>query len=399
MLYEIHMPHPDGQTRSEQVHGDNWLDALRRGLAVAGLPAPTRNLSCDLQDDDSVVITDTGSGQVFRVIPVRTPASGATRKNRKSSGPVSLIKVTTPSESVEGGPRGRNSASSGPWASREDTGTRDLADPFGDDDAMDESESGIVTSGVQPMRISFDRTPDFGTSTGPGPADSLGDMDPFEGAPGSDAARSLPGGDWEVSTVDLPERDLDRTISALPTPVRDAATEQAELDRRMKAMEIEMAELAHLGRDIHDACNFTLDAARAHISCQAGAILLIDARDRCLYFAAARGPKAAVVSSRRIPLEVGIAGASIRQRKAISVADPGRDPRWASGFANSVGYHPRSILCAPVFAGKKAFGVLELLDREQFTAFTEADTRVLSLAARRLGAHFASLLPGRPTSH
>jgi putative methionine-R-sulfoxide reductase with GAF domain len=181
-------------------------------------------------------------------------------------------------------------------------------------------------------------------------------------------------------------------LEASMTPAQ-VAQRRADRQRRLDALERELAELEHLGRDIHDACNFTLDIARAHTPAGAGSVLLIDARDRCLYFAAARGPKAAIVASQRIPLEVGIAGASIRQRQPINVREPGRDPRFASNFADSVGYHPRSLLCAPIFAGHRAFGVIELLDREQREAFSDDDTEMLMIVARKLGEHFASLLP------
>lgn len=317
MLYEIHIPEPGTQrSRVESVHGDNWLDALRRGLASAGLPAPTRNLACDLQDDESVILTDTTTGRIYQVIPVRgkpTPgdatAASARRRNAVSAG---FLREQPPS----------SDATRATATLDETPPIRDLADPFSDDELP---------------------VPSPTTPSGDAPA--------------------------------------------------QAALRRVDRQRRFDALERELAELEQLGRDIHDACNLTLDIARAHAPASAGSVLLIDARDRCLYFAAARGPKAAIVASQRIPLEVGIAGASIRQRQPINVRDPGRDPRFASNFADSVGYHPRSLLCVPVFAGHRTFGVIELLDREQLDAFTDDDTEMLVVVARKLGDHFASLLP------
>lgn len=357
MLYEIHMPQPGvDRPRVESVHGDNWLDALRRGLAAAGLPAPARNLACDLQDDESVIITDTTTGRVYRVVPVRgTGFSGpmtTTPRGRKLSPSAGTVRVHTPAP-------GTLEASALP----EDTApVRDLADPFSEDEFQVQS----------PLRSQPDAR-----VTLPGgvrrdtlssaPAHRTEDLDP-------DGIGNTPPPDDVTSTLPSGQRRADR-------------------QRRIEAIVRELAELEHLGRDIHDACNFTLDIARSHIPCGAGSVLLIDARDRCLYFAAARGPKAAIVASQRIPLEVGIAGASIRQRQPINVRDPARDARFASGFADSVGYYPRSLVCAPVFAGNRAFGVIELLDREQREAFSDDDTELLVTAARRLGEHFASLLP------
>jgi putative methionine-R-sulfoxide reductase with GAF domain len=363
MLYEIHIPQPGSdRSRVESVHGDNWLDALRRGLASAGLPAPARNLACDLQDDESVIITDTTTGRIYRVIPVRgTPAPGAMpaasirRRNSVSAG---TMRVQTPAGSDV---RATATLDEMPAA-------RDLADPFSDDDFQ-----------VPPPRVQGADAQRLRTSAA--------------ARPGREGHAPVAASPAQQRTEDLLEPAAMATpLEANMTPSQ-IAQRRADRQRRLDALERELMELEHLGRDIHDACNFTLDIARAHTPSGAGSVLLIDARDRCLYFAAARGPKAAIVASQRIPLEVGIAGASIRQRQPINVRDPGRDPRFASNFADSVGYHPRSLLCAPVFAGHRAFGVIELLDREQREAFSDDDSEMLMTVARKLGEHFASLLP------
>jgi len=373
MLYEIHMPQPDrDEPRVEHVYGENWLDALRRALAAAGLPAPTRNLACDLQDDESVVITDTGTGQVFRVLPARDRTARATLGGpRRAHDSVGILRVSTPP--ADGG-RGPTDVTDGHAPS---STLRDLSDPFGEDETASSREEPDP-----PLEVTA-------PSMAAPPNLSIGEA-------------TVPDGLSELDQLDQRTTGIIRPIggrSAGPvTPLRGHPMAQAALDdrdrrHRLDALDREMVELEHLGRDIHDACNFTLDAVRAHIPCNAGSVLLIDARDRCLYFAAVRGPKAGVLASQRIPLEVGIAGESIRQRRSLNVRDPANDPRFASSFADAVGYHPRALLCTPVFAGRKAFGVLELLDRDQREAFDAIDQELLALAAHRLGAHFASLLP------
>lgn len=367
MLYEIHLPQPgNDKGRVESVHGDNWLDALRRGLAMAGLPAPARNLACDLQDDESVIITDTTTGRVYRVVPVRgTPAPGGPLGapiRRRTSASAGTVRVHTPHPS--GDMRGTATIDETPPI-------RDLADPFSDEEFQPASGRASPADAAR-LRNSAPAWPGRDATPAPAPVS--------------------PENRWPHRTEDMLDAGNPTPLEATLSPAQ-IAQRRADRQRRLDALERELAELEHLGRDIHDACNFTLDIARAHTPSGAGSVLLIDARDRCLYFAAARGPKAAIVASQRIPLEVGIAGASIRQRQPINVREPGRDPRFASSFADSVGYHPRSLLCAPIFAGNRAFGVIELLDREQREAFTDDDTELLTVVARKLGDHFASLLP------
>ncbi len=313
MLYEIHLPGVGGQSpRIVQVHGENWLDALRRGVGAAGLPAPTRNLACDLQDDESVIATDTDTGMVFRVAPVQ---------GSRSAGPLTVGPVEARATRLSSRPPDPN----------------ELADPFEEEDALSQRRDPPSRDSLPALRRSQDAVAASPRATAP-----MG---------GSDLARR-----WDL-------------------------------------LQRELTELDQLGRDIHDACNFTLDVIRASVACGAGSVLLIDVRDRCLYFAATRGPKAAVVASQRIPIEVGIAGASIRERQVLNIRDPGRDPRFAASFADSIGYHPRSLVCAPIMAGNKAFGVIQLLDRDARDEFPDDDAELVLNTARRLGSHFLSLLP------
>lgn len=342
--YEIHIPVADQPPRIERVHGDNWLDALRRGLAAAGQPAPARNLGVEFQDDDSVVITDTASGRIYRVVPyleagAERPA-GASPRRRTTTAP----------------PR------SGPPSIEQE-----LADPFAEDDEA-------PGTGVRPMTLAPRRA-----------ARSTGGADPASAAPLL-LAGSPETVDYEEAGI-LESQEM-ASVRLRPKTVQPPPRHEHPMDRALE-------EVAGLGHDVLGACELVLDTARAYIPCEAGSILLIDARERCLYFAVARGPAADHLTSHRIPLEVGLAGACIRSRRSINVDDPARDPRFARNIADTVGHQPRSILCAPVMDGRRAFGVLELLDRTGRDGFSDADERLARRAGRRLGRYLAGLLPGR----
>lgn len=288
MQYEILLPEAAGTpARTVTVHAENWLEALRRGHAMAGRPAPTRNLAFDLKDDGGVIVTDTETGLTSTVTPkAQTPAARA--------------------------PSG---------------GARPVPPAF---DPFDDDEDAPSAAPVGPVH----------------PTETVG--------------RSAPA-------------SLFRDLTGLST----------------------------LGADIVAACDYVLTVAMAHVPCDAGSVLLVDPRARSLYFASARGPVAASLTHKRIPLEVGIAGASIRDRETLNIVEPGADPRFARGFAEAVGYHPKAILCAPILDGARAFGVVELLDPRgaggaRFSAEAEV---VVTAAAQRLGEHLASTLgKGSPTA-
>lgn len=342
--YEIHIPADDSApARIERVHGDNWLDGLRRGLKAAGLPAPTRNLRFDLRDDGSVEITDAGSGAVYSVCPLDDPmvaaATGARAIDRDGRAPIAL----------EGG---------------------GVDDPFDDADEMDDA---TPRSGLQPMALRSQKG---------------------SGAPSRDTTPAAPPAPEVERPSGLDTVDFDADLNFESHAVRSVGPPPlpAEITNPGGTLLDELDRLALLGDDVYQACGFVLDAAIRHIPSAAGSVLLVDARDRCLYFAAARGPAAQRLKTQRVPLEVGLAGASIRTRRSLNIDDPARDPRFARNVADTVGHLPRCILVAPIVQGRRAFGVVELLDRAGAKGFTDDEERTLRRAARRLGVYFAGLL-------
>ncbi len=336
-LYEIHIP-PDGDEtapRVERVHGENWLEALRHGLATAGRPAPTRNLGFEFEDDGTVVINDAGSGRVYHVVPV-DPSPKRELPTAPSPPPV---ETPPPEETID-----------------------ELPDPFSGEDDVD--------GGVAPMALS-----------------ARGRARPAH-SPAAQLAepQARPG---VLETVDYEEEGMlesqEMPALRLPLPAPGSGAEEHPLL-------IELRGLSNHTSEVFGACAFALDTLRQYVPCAAGSVLLIDARDRCLYFAVARGPNVTGLNTQRVPLEVGLAGACIRSRRVLNIIDPAHDPRFARSIADAVSHVPRSILAAPLVAGRRAFGVLELLDRVGRTGFSEEDEELARMTGRRLGEFFSTLL-------
>lgn len=343
--YEIHIPGDDGD-RVERVHGDNWLDALRRGLSAAGLPAPTRNLGVAFGKDGAVDITDNDSGAVYKVVPVRqAPPKTAT-------GPMEIPIVD------------------------------EIDDPFADDD--DAGPGLPVRPPVEATRTAPKKSPRRSSRLG---AMAFGPYRKQIRQPSNPPPR--PG------VIDAPTaesgRDTDerRAVDSDQFPAagdgRDAATQSDPLLRDVAAFE-------RFDGTPAEAAAFLLDRAMHHIPCAAGSVLFIHPRARCLYFTAVRGSKADALVDQRVPLEVGLVGHCVRTRRSLNVADPPRDPRFARTIADTVGYIPSSIVCLPIVSGKRTFGALELLDRLGRETFTEDEEASLRRASRRLGKLLERLL-------
>ena len=84
----------------------------------------------------------------------------------------------------------------------------------------------------------------------------------------------------------------------------------------------------------------------------------------------------------RIPVGVGIAGRVFADGTPVAVDDVAGDERFARGIAEATGYIPRGLMAAPLSDGEGRFGVLEVLDRPQFSRFSLAELDLLTNYAR-----------------
>lgn len=336
--YEIHIPE-GATTRIERVHGDNWLDALRRGLAAAGLPAPDRNLGVAFAPDASVDITDTDARRTYRVVPIAEAPARQT-----STGPIALPIVNA------------------------------FPDPFADDDDIDDGLP--IRPPVQAaVPVDPSRRPKRLSATAWGPY-----RRPTRGA--SELPPEPTGLDADD---DDPANDSAEILRRRPSAATDADHAADPLLRDLRVFD-------DFDGAVHDAAALLLDRAMAHVPCVAGSVLLVDPRDRSLYFAAARGSKADALVAQRVPLDVGLAGHCLRTRRSLNIAEPARDPRFARAIAEKIGYLPHSIVCLPIIARRKTFGVLELLDRHDRETFSTEEEARLRRAARALGSLLARTL-------
>ena len=78
----------------------------------------------------------------------------------------------------------------------------------------------------------------------------------------------------------------------------------------------------------------------------------------------------------RIPLNQGICGLAVRERKTVVVPDVGKDPRYLSCSPKT-----RSEIVVPIFRGTAVAGEIDV-DSDQPDAFDDEDRRLLEGAAR-----------------
>lgn len=119
------------------------------------------------------------------------------------------------------------------------------------------------------------------------------------------------------------------------------------------------------------------------IGANAASLFLIDAERQDLVFEVALGEKAEEIKKFRIPLGHGVAGLVALSGQPMAISDTADDDRDAADIAKAVGYHPKNILCVPLFYQDQVIGVLELLDKEGAETFSAGDMEALGLFANQ----------------
>ncbi len=125
-----------------------------------------------------------------------------------------------------------------------------------------------------------------------------------------------------------------------------------------------------------------VETAADVIDAESAVLLLLDKEGDELVFDVTLGVDAEEVKGLRVPLGHGIAGLVAASGQPMAVSDAGGDPRVAPEIAESLSYVPQSILCVPLSYDDRIIGVLEVVDKDGDSSFTEHDVETLGLFAK-----------------
>jgi signal transduction protein with GAF and PtsI domain len=124
------------------------------------------------------------------------------------------------------------------------------------------------------------------------------------------------------------------------------------------------------------------EVACAMFQARAASVMVHDAATSDLVVAAAAGQASTGLTGMHIPMGVGIAGRVFADGEPVAVDDVANDENFAREIAAATGYVPTGLMAAPLTHADRAIGVLEVLDRPQFSRFSLAELDLLALYAR-----------------
>lgn len=388
-----------------KVEAENWMAALKAGLKKLGEQgAQVANLLVDIMEDNSIHVTDSSSGRVFRIkeleeeapapikletpapIPLKADLPGSDAPTPKDLPAIDLPPAPEPARPAPAKPakpekkaapppapapvekprpRPPERPAEKPQASHppaeppraRPTGEKPVAAPA----APHRSERPTVKEGAKPK-------PEKKPAPAPVPAVLR------------DTANAL-----SVQQIDRPSQPVAGPIgrTRTQTSIEDVLSDLFE--RTQEAFGLE--EKSGLG--------FLLDLALEKIPAESGSVFVADMAGNDLALSSARGPKAKELErlKLRMPVGVGIVGFCAQEAVSLAISDTEKDPRFFRNVSERLGYDTKSILCAPMVSGGRTFGCIEVINKKGTSHFSDTEVAILAYVAHQ-GAKYLEQLNG-----
>jgi transcriptional regulator with GAF, ATPase, and Fis domain len=143
--------------------------------------------------------------------------------------------------------------------------------------------------------------------------------------------------------------------------------------------------------DLDELIPFVVECLRDILEANGVSLLLLDEARNELEFAynsQENVEESRRLAGQRMPANVGVAGAVLRQRAPELIADAQDDQRHYSEVDRKTGLSTGPLLAVPLVVGERRLGVIEAVRRSGETSFTTADMEMLG----RLSSHIAIAL-------
>ena len=126
--------------------------------------------------------------------------------------------------------------------------------------------------------------------------------------------------------------------------------------------------------------NVLMERAAEIVGAEGTSVLLWDDRHHELRFAASMGGGGEALLDQPVPLEGSLAGAILREDRALLIEDAQSDPRHYRQTDEATAFRTRSLLGVPMRSKQRVIGVLEAVNKRQ-PPWTDDDARYLEILA------------------
>lgn len=378
--FEVHIPASDanGFNVTLKVGADNWMSALKAGMQKLGEQgAVSQNVMVDIQEDNSIHVTEPASGRVFRIrelsddeaakAQVKRPSQirpAVARAGEKTDPAIPAVKPalgSTGSDKTQPLPRPSDPRPSSPDAKTDPPGAAKKAP------AVD-------------LNQTLPGGPDLANVPNVPPARSAVAPAPLRRSAKSSARIELK----DVEELVQPIKPSTGSIGRAKSSPNIQKTQRQETEEILSDVFLRVVEIS-TKKTVEEAMDFILDLVLEKVPCESGSVMRADTATGDLTFLAARGPKAKEILSGKIvvPAGTGLAGFCASEGVSVAINDVEKDPRFNADVSERIGYATHSLLCAPMMTHGHSFGCVQVLNRKGGPHFLEHEVGVISYLAHQ----------------
>jgi len=368
-----------------KVDADNWMAALKAGLKKLGEQgAQVANLLVDIMEDNSIHVTDSASGRVFRIKELEDVAEAPAPIALQQPAPIPLT-----------APAPEDLAGSDTPTPKEmpavEAPVERVAAPAKPAKPAPKQEKAVVAKPVEkPAPKAVEKAkpvekpapaPKVPEKVAAKPAEKPAPVKVPE-KPAKPAAKPEP----KVAARDTGEANTVEQVDRPSQPV----TGPIGRTKSLAHVEDVLSELFERTQDVYgldrdQGMAFLLDLVMEKIPAESGSVFVSDFGNNDLALSSARGPKAAELErmNLRMPVGVGIVGFCAQEAVSLAISDTEKDPRFFRTVSQKIGYATRSILCAPMVSSGRTFGCIEVINKRGTSHFTDSELAVLAYVAHQ----------------
>ena len=130
--------------------------------------------------------------------------------------------------------------------------------------------------------------------------------------------------------------------------------------------------------DIDEVLALIMKNVSRLLDAEAWSLLLLDREREELVFKEVIGEKKTELEGKRMPIDKGVVGWTVKNKKPAIVTDPYKDKRFFQNIDKQTGFITNTILAVPLLSKGKILGIIEAINKKDKTLFNEEDLSLVS---------------------
>lgn len=141
-------------------------------------------------------------------------------------------------------------------------------------------------------------------------------------------------------------------------------------------------------QNVDELLKIVMETAQVSVRARFASLLMLDDKSNKLQFYQASGEGTSQLKLVEIPQGVGLAGIVAETGEAIVSNDVQKDKRWLSKISESADMDVKAIACLPLSLNNMVFGVVQFLDKQDGSIYSEEDMEILNRFSKIMAMFF-----------